>query len=410
MGFFSEVEISSRTPAGCGTSCTRYRSCTTAKVPLSGNGREGILIITETPLEDYELMRLAQTMESLGINTTEDCWTIPAVACSGDDVTPAEVQSCRPNVLAAITKHNPRLILMLGKTAMECVVGHSNSKIAFGKRKGFPLLCGKVFPDRAFPGTWLACAWSPSFICRKETKREYDPVVPVIWRNELEQILDVAKEPPLDRPDKVVLLLNATDTLGMLNKLAVGTKPFAFDYETTGLKPDAKGHRIVSIGFAPTVACGYAFALGTTPEWDPVKVAWKSIMGDKARPQIAHNLPYEFSWTHKCFNVVPRGWAGDTQVLAHLEDSRPGHSGLKVQSYLKFGVPTYDDCVSKFIRSSHADEDRYGCNALNNMAKAPVRDMLKYNALDALYTLRLWYWYKEQGVAANDGEDYTIHG
>jgi len=295
---------------------------------------------------------------------------------------------------------------MLGKTAMGCVVGHSNAKMAFGKRKGFPLLCGKVFPDRSFPGTWLACAWSPTWVLGNSK----DPVVDVIWRSELAQILATAATPPVDVSDKVTILTGVDEVLPVLNRVLGGTRPLGFDYETTGLKPDALGHRIVSIGFAPTPACGFAFALGTTPEWDAVKDVWRSILGSRDRAKIAHNLPYEWAWSHKCFKVVPIGWAGDTQVLAHLEDSRSGHSGLKVQAYLKFGVPSYDDSVARYIHASRAVEDRDGCNAINNMAQAPVKQMLTYNALDALYTLRLWYWYKERGMAANASDDFTIHG
>jgi hypothetical protein len=108
--------------------------------------------------------------------------------------------------------------------------------------------------------------------------------------------------------------------------------------------------------------------------------------------------------------VLPQGWAGDTQVLAHLEDSRVGNSGLKAQCYLKFGTPEYTEEVGSFLRASKEDEDAYGCNAINAIDSAPVDELLKYNALDALYTLRLWEWFKERGLATNDGEDYTIHG
>jgi hypothetical protein len=187
----------------------------------------------------------------------------------------------------------------------------------------------------------------------------------------------------------------------------------AFDYETTGLKPHAKGHRVVSVGFCPSFTASYAFDVpypvkGTV--WEGAVENWRKIMADSAVPKVAHNVPYEWEWTRRCFRVVARGWVADTQVLSHLEDSRPGHSGLKAQSYLKFGAPEYAEETDRFKRASPEDVALYGCNALNKMDKAPSRARLKYNGIDALYTYWLFKWFQERGLVAPDGKSQMVYG
>jgi uracil-DNA glycosylase family 4 len=386
---------------------------------VTGNGKKGILIITEFPTQEEDAcgkmlsgragLRLRVELKHFGIDADQDCWITSAVACSPRNakVQHTEVQACRPNILQLITTYKPTLVLMFGAAAMSSVVGYSNPKLAYNRMKGFPLLCGKIFPDTTYPGSWLACSYSPSYI----VERNFDIALQTSWRNDLQDIFSIAfSGTPKVYTDNYKITTDARQALEWLRKLEHGIKPFAFDYETTGLKPHAIGHKVKSIGFAPSNQCGYSFTLDTTPEWDAVRETWRRILQNPARPKIAHNLPYEWAWSKHCFKVLPQGWAGDTQVLAHLEDSRVGNSGLKAQCYLKFGTPEYTEEVGAFLRASKEDEDAYGCNAINAIDSAPVDELLKYNALDALYTLRLWEWFKERGLATNDGEDYTIHG
>jgi len=345
---------------------------------------------------------LAKTLNQVGINLLADCWITPAVLCPfEDEPTKVQVEACRPNILEIIREKKPALIIMLGSYALSSIVGVSNPKIVHSSGKGFPLLCGKIFKDQFFPNTWLAVTLSPDYVNRTK----FDPVVPAVWRLDFEQfITHLNEEDPSTRTQQddhkaCVLLNDPVKALNALTRVQEEKPLLAFDYETTGLKPHASGHRVVSIGFSPINSRSFAFRfpdlMKGTP-WIEVGRKWRDIMADPLIKKVAHNLPFEWEWTHQYFKVTPRGWTADTQVLSHLEDSRVGHSSLKVQAYLKFGVPEYTGDVDRFKRSI---DNGTGANAFNEIANAPVTEMLVYNALDALYTRRLFYWFVERGLA-----------
>lgn len=408
-GFFTDTELAEATPAGCGHTCQLNRG--TNPVPVGGQGKRGVLLVFDSGAPKAMLLAY-KALSALGIDPQRDCWKMGAVSCPcpRPPLQP-EIAACRPNVLKAVRELQPKLIIMFGAAAMSSLVGHSAPKIAFGKKKGFPLLCDKVFPDQAFPGAWLACVMSPEQVERQK----FDAVVETVWRKSLKLALEALGEPlpRLPNPEDCQLLTDPERAERLLS-IVLEKKPLiAFDYETTGLKPHAKGHRVVSVGFCPSFTASYAFDVpypvkGTA--WEGVFENWRKIMADSAVPKVAHNAPYEWEWTRRCFRVVARGWVADTQVLSHLEDSRPGHSGLKAQSYLKFGAPEYAEETDRFKRASPEDVALYGCNALNKMDKAPSRARLKYNGIDALYTYWLFKWFQERGLVAPDGKSQMVYG
>lgn len=424
MGFFNDNQLAAMVPAGCGHTCRLNKTCDVSRLAAVGGGRKGILIIGETPSpagthyssEAGAYLRAA--LAKAGVNMVSDCWVTSAVTCptpAGRAPTQLEITACRPYLLKLIAELSPRLILMLGPAAVAAVVGHSNPKMAFGKKRGYSLLCGKLFPDAAFPQAWLGVTMSPAHVL----KTKFDTVIPVLWEKDIKGFIEDAEnahpEPFNVEADTAACeIISSPDrALQVLGKAHERQALMAFDYETTGLKPHAAGHRVVSIGFCPSYSRAFSFGLPETVKgtgWDDVKAKWRDIMGDKAMPKVAHNVAFEWEWTRWCFKVVPVGWAGDTQVLAHLEDSRPGHSGLKAQAYLKFGVAEYTSAVDAYKGASSEATDAAGCNAFNRMGVAPLRDMLLYNAKDALYCFRLFKWYAERGLVAPDGQDYMVYG
>jgi uracil-DNA glycosylase family 4 len=393
-------------------------------MPLTGKGKRSIFVLAESPGAEEDArntqlvgpagIRLRAELAKFNISLDEDCFKMNAISCRPPDnrtPTPEEVAACRPNVLRAIAKHKPKLILLLGRIAMESVVGHSNKDIAYGKSRGFPLLRGKLFPDRAYPGSWLGCTFHPSYVLRVDSD---EPVVPVTWHNDLARFLEDTKALPsidTDEDDLKCLRILSTPVaiIPVLKRVIQKHEPIAIDYETTGLKPHAKGHKVVSVGFATGIKEACAFKMGIGNDWTEVRKSWARILEDPAIGKIAHNVPFEWNWSKHGFGVVSRGWIADTQVLCHLEDSRKGHSSLKVQSYLKFGIADYDD-LDRFKDAPKAQKKLTGCNAFNTMDKAPTTQLLRYNAKDALYEYRLWKWFQKQGVAAPKGSEYEAYG
>ena len=149
----------------------------------------------------------------------------------------------------------------------------------------------------------------------------------------------------------------------------------AIDYETTGLHPYRRGHRIVSTG----VCWGdKAVAFPMFPE---IARQWKKVLADPRIKKVGHNIKFEHQWAQHCLGVETEGWVWDTMQAAHILDNRKYISGLKHQAYLVLGVPDWSKDVN-------FDSDANGFNTLKQ--SGATEELLKYNALDAFYTFHIY--------------------
>lgn len=153
----------------------------------------------------------------------------------------------------------------------------------------------------------------------------------------------------------------------------------AFDYETTGLKPDNQGHSIYCVGLTVVGSNdAYAFRLN---EGNIGK--WKAILANPRIKKIAHNVKMEDKWSRVILNTPVNGWVWDTCLGAHCINPTKGNSGLKFQALVNFGVGDYAASVEKYIKAE-------GSNNKNKIYSADEQTILKYCALDSYYTAELY--------------------
>jgi len=69
---------------------------------------------------------------------------------------------------------------------------------------------------------------------------------------------------------------------------------------------------------------------------------------------------------------------------SHILDNRASFSGLKFQSFIRWGIEDYDKEMRSFIRSKNGSE-------FNMIEEAPLDKLLLYNGIDALLTLKLYH-------------------
>jgi hypothetical protein len=74
-------------------------------------------------------------------------------------------------------------------------------------------------------------------------------------------------------------------------------------------------------------------------------------------------------------------------LAAHIIDNRFGVTGLKFQSYVRFGVLGYDDDVAPYLKA----KDSNSVNRIMELAetKEGMRKLLLYNGIDSLMEYRL---------------------
>lgn len=398
-GFFTKKETESKSrPAGKSQSCVScglYKDCDSPKMEPYGNFKKKILNIGEAPGE-YEDRNgkpwqgkmgrmLQQTYEDLDVDLFEDCLNINSVNCrpkdkQGHNRAPSnvEIDCCRKRVFSIIEEYKPKVILLLGNAPLYSLIGHRWKKDLGGitKWRGFTI------PDQDFK-TWLCPTFHPSYIERANSISNYkgEPIENVIWKQDLKEAFGMAKIP---FPVYVEPVIEIIEDLSVLKKIKYES---AFDYETTGLKPHAVGHRIICVSIADTENHAYVFLM---PKTRKEREPFIQYLINPELKKVAQNMKYEHCWSKVRLGVDVQGWEWDTMLATHLFDNRPGICGLKFQVYVQFGVVDYSSDVDPYMKAV----DNINANSLNKMLdllKTPngKEVLCKYCGLDSINELRL---------------------
>ncbi len=392
QGFFSKKEVTTLSQAVEKTltcsHCGLYKLCTTPKMAPYGNFRKKIMNIGEAPGEVEDKMGkpfqgktgqlLQHTYKKLGIDLFEDCININASLCrpvdrqtSNRPPSNQELDCCRRLILRHITQYKPKVIVLFGNAAVYSLIGHRWKRDLGGITKWR----GWTIPDQDF-NAWLCPTFHPSFIERSE---END--INTIWQQDLKRAIGKLAEPFVIQQDPEIHYIDN------LNVLADIKSDFAFDYETTGLKPHAIGHRIICTAVAPSESYAYVFPMPTSRKQCQPFI---DLLLNPKLGKIAQNMKFEYAWTKERLRVEVQNWLWDTMLMSHVLDNRPGATSLKFQTYVNFGVVDYASEITPYLQ---AKEQNNG-NAINRiyelLAKPDgMQQLLRYCALDAVYEYRL---------------------
>jgi len=175
-----------------------------------------------------------------------------------------------------------------------------------------------------------------------------------------------------------------------------GVPPIGFDFETTGLKPYRKGHRIVTCAVADRLDRSIAFPL--TPK---TQAALTPVLASKLIPKVAHNFKFEDQWSSVILKTQVAYWAWCSMTAAHIEDNRGGKddkkdkggeqtgsiTSLRFQAAARLGVFGFKDASDEYLKDTA--DDQHGANSFNCIDDCPRDTLLLRNGMDALITLRL---------------------
>lgn len=398
-GFFSKKETASLSrPDGKAHSCVScglYNDCKNPRMKPYGNFKKKILIIGEAPgeLDDkYGIPWEGKTggilkrkLESLGVDLFEDCLSTNACLCrpvtkDGDSRLPSnyEVECCRRTVLKTIIDNKPQIVLLLGNAAVYSVIGHRWKKDMGSKNKQgiVEKWRGWTIPDQDLQ-TWICPTFHPSYI-----ERSKDGPENVIWTADLKNALQYLKIPFRRH---IVPEIKMIEDLSVLN--TIRSEFAAFDYETTGKKPHAKGHRIVCVSIAVSENLVYVFML---PDTRQERKPFIDFLLNPDIKKIAQNMKYEHTWSLVRLRWTVVNWFWDTMLASHVLDNRQGTTGLKFQVYVQFGIVDYSSELDPYLHT----EDKEGSNVLNKIftlldKPGGRKKLLTYCAYDSIYEYRL---------------------
>mgnify|MGYP001766403057 CR=1 FL=1 len=315
-----------------------------------------------------------------------------------------ELKCCKPNYVKLINELKPKFIWLVGAAAIE-----SYYMDHFADDDGTVLTPtrwrGLCIPDQ-MSGAWVLPMFHPSFALRNEK----DNLLQSQFNRDISFAVNQLqrKAPKFIHPEKrVTVLKEFDDVCDNLEKLIYEPPEFlAFDYETTGLKPFNEGHKIACIGYAVDDRA-YSFPFGyphfTAKQVSTLKKMWGEVLRNDSY-KIAHNLKYEDVWSRVIIGSLVQNWHWCTMNAAHILDNRKKFSSLKFQSFIRWGVGQYDKTISPFLK------DKTG-SGFNRVMEADLDDLLLYNGLDCLLTMKLYReQYNEMPVPMMKANDFFIDG
>lgn len=388
-GFFSKKETQSSTrPDGkvlsC-VSCGLSTGCDTPKMPHVGGGRLRILNICENPSQQEDSSgkpytgrypRMLQKMyKEVGIDLDEDCWNVYAVKCNAERIQPNHVDCCRRILMSLIKTLKPQCIVLFGDIALEAVIGGRWKKDlgTIQKWRGYTI------PDQELKA-FVIPMLSPAFVDSSKNK-----VIPTIWRQDFSVIPDKVKEAfPIQKEPEIIYLeeheLNVFDT--------IQSGHVSFDYETTGIKPHAPGHRIICASVAVNTDKVYVFMM---PQTRAARKPFVDLLERESVMKSAQNMKFEDTWSSVRLQCEVKNWFYDTLLATHIIDNRSGVKGLKFQTYVQLGIIDYDSEVSPYLKSKQDTNDANGINQIEELIVKPggAKLLMKYCALDSIYERRI---------------------
>lgn len=378
--------------------CGLYKTCKSPKMPFTGKGRKGILVIAEAPGEEEDLrntqlvgnagQKLRAKLQAHGIDLDRDCFKTNALICrppSNKAPTARQLKCCQPNWKQVIEKTKPRFIWLLGGKALETFY------MGRLKKDDKPAISSWVrhcIPDKE-TGAWIFPMFHPSYLLQNP-----DENLNAYFELNLKWAVSCLDRPApsFKDPGQYVTQITTFDELkGLLRSVNEKSNLIVHDYETTGIKPYREGHKILSIGFALNDEQAYAFPYAYPDHWSPsqlmeLKFLWGGILRNENIKKVAHNIKFEHKWGKKIFGAETKGWLWCTLLNEHILDSRPKIKSLKTIALIRWGVEGYERSISNHIEAKAGTE-------FNTMHKVPLSDLLKYNGTDCI--LEKWL-YNEQ--------------
>jgi uracil-DNA glycosylase family 4 len=333
---------------------------------------------------------LKRAYEKLGIDLFEDCINLNAVNCFTEKPTNPQIDCCRSViVIKAIEQYKPKVIVLFGNAAVYSIIGNrwkkdlgSNDK---SKRGIIDKWRGWIIPDQDFKA-WICPVFSPTTVLTEEREE-----LETVWKLDLTEVVKSLDKPfPVWKEPEIEIITDLTEieyTQIGAAKARISPSMAAFDYETTGLKPHAEGHKIICCSIADSADHAYVFML---PETRKELRPFIDFLNNEKIGKIAANMKYEHVWSKVKLKTEVKGWVHDTMQAAHILDNRTGVTGLKFQNYVHFGIVDYDSEVAPYLRpkvSTSAND----INQIEELLKLPggKEKLLKYCAYDSIVEFRL---------------------
>ena len=369
--------------------CGLKKTCASKRMEPFGNANGSFLIVYGTVSKaedirgslkmDSEWKRISFALKKAGV-VPRECLFVRACRCHTPAPTEKQLVSCSEHLYSVLKKGDFTNVILIGSQAVVAYFSYQNNKHAT-----FSKLRGLTIPDTTF-GCYVTIVQDPP--SDSSSRDDLDQIKTTLFESDIHGIRPFIRKTPPKAFSTIRSRIHPCTEQEAVAKMELVLKGqftdfIAFDYETTGLRPYNKGHKIVCCGIATSKKNCFSFML--TKNTIPIL---KKILRDPKIPKVAANIKFEKTWSRVCLNCSINNWYLDTVISAHVIDNRRGITSVKFQSFALFGIYGYENAVGQYITSTAEEEKEKGTNAFNSMDKCPKEIILKYVAMDSL----LEYW------------------
>ncbi len=377
---------------------------------FSGRGELDILFLGQSPGEQEDLegtqfvgpagKLLRKTLKGIGKDLDQDFFIHNVFNCrpvnkDGYNRTPTlqELEYCRPTYIKTINELNPKIIIFLGADALKSFLMYKSNTVT--KHQSMDFWRGRSFVDTT-SGARCYATYHPSFINRDRNDNGWSAYEHIFQRDIATAVFSVRIYTAPRRElwtNRVHLLATYEEVITELKKVPglMNDDDFAYDYETTCLKPVYPYSEIVSISFAYGAEGqeqSFSFPLNhiekkwSALEKEHILELWTEIIAETDFDFIGQNLIMEERWNQFILGKDTSDyWRWDTMQTAHILDERKGITSLDMQVFEHFGYE-YGKSMGHYKKGV----DDY---SPNRMKKAPLDKLLEYGGLDSLFTLMI---------------------
>lgn len=267
-------------------------------------------------------------------------------------------------------------VVMMGDEAIKCMFPNAESAVYSSA-----LMRGSLVPLKTNDGKFIngCVVYGP-----KRLLSGFDDSVKQVLSDDIYGLVSYKKTDFDFGFEPEIILCKEWENLVECSDKLKSESVVVFDFETEGLKPfnkDGKEFNLYSVSFA--FEDGKVYAIPLSKEHLPpvvrdsvfemVREFFYTLNPEQIK--IGHNVKFDLMWgllkAGEGLDRFPCGKYEDTSLLCWMKDERKRMSGLKVAAWRYLGVSKWSVDVK-------------------NVRKIPISELLRYNALDAFYTLRLW--------------------
>jgi uracil-DNA glycosylase family 4 len=385
--------------SGC-KRCPLQKDCKSPKMEFQGKGEKKVLILfenptskedkTNKPFSDVAADDLRYYLEDLDFDLGKDCWFGYAVSChTSSKIADNHIGYCQDHLYGQINRFSPKVIIPMGNIAIKALL-----KFRVGGRLSgieYKQYIGHSIPDQEWEININPNYSLEDIYASEDYHGNYDKVTVMRFKQHIKKAFNVAAGAfyKHNYEKDIVIYFDKKEIIALLEKVLSEWTLLIHDYETTGLKPYAEGHKIYTVGISDG-NLGHAFPyLHNSPRF---RTLWKKIQDSPKIRKVAHNAKFENIWSTIRADCKPQNFHWCTMIAEHILKNK-SVVGAKFLFYVYLGVMNMDNEVDRYLKPSEADIKKYGGNAINTIHKIwekNPRAVLQYQGEDALYTAKLY--------------------